>query len=88
MIQLLYLYCEEGDGTFLGAFIVNIDRPRISVDVNWGDGGQEEVEKVAQGGSEGKTVPDCIHDLSGAAERASRGGKGKKLGESVDSEET
>jgi hypothetical protein len=52
------------------------------------DRGREEVEKVAQGGSEGETVPDCIHNLCGTAERAGRGGKGEEVGETVDPEET
>jgi hypothetical protein len=88
VIQLLDLYCEKGDGAFLGAFIVNIDRQGISVNVDRGDGWREEVEEVAQGGSEGETVPDCIHRLSGDADRASRGGEGKKLGKTMDTEET
>jgi hypothetical protein len=45
-----------------------------------GGGGCEEVEKVAQGGSEGETVPDCIHDFCRTVERACRGGKHEKLG--------
>jgi hypothetical protein len=70
MIQLLDLDCEKGDGTFLGAFIVNLNRPGISLDIDGRNGRREEVEEVAQGGSEGKTVPDCIHDFCRTAERA------------------
>ncbi len=37
------------------------DRPRIGF--NDGSNGRGEVEKAAQGGSDGKTVPDCIYGL-------------------------
>jgi hypothetical protein len=85
---LFDLYCEKGDGAFLGAFVVNIDRSWVSLDVDRCNRRREEVEKVAQGCPEGETVPDCIHDLCRTTEGASRGGKGKKLGKTMDSEET
>ncbi len=88
MIQLLDLDCEKGDGAFLGAFIVNVDRLRIGFNVDGRNGGGEEVEKVAQGGSEGETVPDCIHDFCRTAEGACRGGEREKLGKTMNSKET
>ena len=88
MIQLLDLDCEKGNGTLLGALIVNLNRPRISLDVDVRNGRREEVEKVAQGCSESETVPDCIHYFCRTAERACRGGKCKKVGETVNSKET
>jgi hypothetical protein len=88
MIQLLDLDCEIGDGAFLGTFTVNYDRPRIgqNVDGNYGRG--EEVEKVAQGGSEGETVPDCIHDFCRTAERTCGGGECEKVGKTMNPKET
>jgi hypothetical protein len=88
MIQLLDLDCEKGDGAFLGAFIVNLDGPWIGLDIDGHNGGREEVEEVAQGGSEGETVPDCIHDFCRTAERACRGGECKEVGKPMDPEET
>ena len=88
MIQLLDLDCEKGDGAFLGAFITNDDRPRIGLNVDWSYGLGEEVEKVAQRGSEGKTVPDCIHDFCRTAERACWGGECKKVGKTMNSKKT
>jgi len=88
MIQLLDLNCEKGDGAFLGAFIANVDRPRIGFNVDWSYRRGEEVKKVAQGSSEGKTVPDCIHDFCRTAERACGGGECEKVGKTVNSKET
>jgi hypothetical protein len=88
MIQLLDLDCEKCDGAFLGAFIVNDDRPRIGLNVDWSYGRGEEVKKVAQGSSEGKTVPDCIHDFCRTAERTCGGRECEKVGETMDSKES
>jgi hypothetical protein len=88
MIQLLDLDCEKGDCAFLGAFIVNLNGPWIGLDVDGHNGRREEVEKVAQRGSESETVPDCIHDFCRTAERACRGGERKKVGKTMDSKET
>ena len=88
MIQLFDLDCEKGYGAFLGAFIVYLDRPGIGLDVDSHNGRWEEVEKVAQGGSEGETVPDCIHDFCRTAKRACRGGECEKVGKTMDSKET
>jgi len=88
MIQLLDLDCEKGDGALLGAFIVNDDRARIGHNVDGSYGRGEEVEKVAQGGSEGETVPDCIHDFCRTAERACGGGECEKVGKTMNSKET
>jgi hypothetical protein len=88
MIQLLDLDCKKGDGALLGAFIVNLDRMWIGPNIDGHNRRREEVEEVAQGGSESETVPDCIHDFCRTAERACRGGECKKVGKTVDSKET
>jgi len=85
---LLDLDGEKGDSAFLGALIVNLHRAGVGLDVDGGDGIGEEVKKVAQRSSEGKTVPDCNDNLSRTTEGARGGGEGKKLGKTVDAEET
>ena len=87
MIQLLDLDCEKGNGAFLGSFIAS-NRSRIGLNVDGSYGRGKEVEKVAQGGSEGETVPDCIHDFCRTAERARGGGECEKVGKTMDSKET
>ncbi len=88
MVQLLDFHCEKGDGAFLGAFVVDVDRLGIGLNLDAGDGRGEEVEKVAQGGSEGETVPDCIHDFCRTAERACGGGECKEVGKTMNTKET
>jgi hypothetical protein len=87
MIQLLDLDCEKGYGAFLGDSIVNDNRPRIGLNVNGNYGRGKEVEKVAQGSSEGKTVPDCIHDFCRTAERTCGGRECEKVGKTMNSKE-
>jgi hypothetical protein len=65
---LLDLDGEEGDSALLSAFIINLNRPGIGLYVDGGDGIGEEVKKVAQRSSEGKTVPDCIDNLGRTTE--------------------
>ena len=74
----LHLDYEEGDGMFLGARVIDADRPRIGFNVDGSNGRREEVEKVAQGGSDGETVPDCIYNLYRMMERACRGEESAK----------
>ena len=69
----LHLDYEEGNGMFLSTRVIDADRLRIGFNVNGSNGRREEVEKVAQGGSDGETVPDCIYNLCRMMERACRG---------------
>ena len=88
MIQLLDLDGKKGDSALLSALVVNLHGAGVGRDVDWGDGTGEEVKKVAQRSSEGKTVPDCIDNLGRTTEGARGGGEGKKVGETVNAEET
>jgi len=74
----LHLDYEEGDGMFFSMRVINADRPRISFNVDGSNGRREKVEKVAQGGSDGETVPDCIYNLYRMMERACRGEESAK----------
>jgi hypothetical protein len=88
IIQLFDSDCEKGYGAFLGVFIVNDDRPRIGLNVDGSYGRGEEVEKVAQGNSEGETVPDYIHVICRTTEINWGGRECEKVGKTMDSEET
>jgi len=85
---LLDLNGEKGDGALLSAFVVNLNRPGVGLYVDVDNGMGEEVKKVAQRSPEGKTVPDCIDHLGRTTEGTRGGGEGKKVGETVDAEET
>src|SRR5713226_291394 len=80
----LHLDYKESDGMFLRIRVIDADRTRIGFNVDGSNGRREAVEKVAQGGSNGETIPDCIYDLCKTMERACRGEESaKKLGKTM-----
>ena len=89
MIQLLDdMNCEKDDGAFLGAFIADVDRPRIGLNVDGSYGRGEEVENVAQGRSKGETVPDYIHNFCRTVGETCGGRECEKVGKTMNSKET
>ena len=55
--DLLHVYGEKGDGMFLGTLVGGVERVDVGVYRDWGAGGGEEIEEVAQRDTEGEDVP-------------------------------